>query len=1133
MKNIFASILLFIIATISNAQTPVVMSSLPNYTYTENFNDINNWVLSTAPANGTFTAGIGASAWKGIDATTSSPSIPNANRITTLSNFFQIPPTGAGGFSSGFYKENGSIALLSTGTTDNTSSIAIDFFLDFTGLNAGNLSFNWASINNSTGNRRSSLRVYASIDGINFTEITNAQVLNFTNNSPTSGTISNVALPSIFNNAATARLRFYYHNGTGGTTGSRPRLGLDDITVTAVPTTPCITPLQQAINFSTTSVLHNAITINFNNPPTPPNNYLVIMSLNPVLTSLPVNGVTYALGDNIGDGNVIAITNNNTVTATNLDLSTTYYFFIFSVNNSCTGGPLYLTTNPLTGNATTTAGPQPCTPPANQPTNLTFTNVTTNSISGSFTAPAGADEYLVIRSLSSNFTGTLNNGTTYNGGNVLGNGTVVTRTAGTTFTANNLASGTTYFFFIFSINNQNCTGGAAYNTVNPLTSGTSTVSLPVCAAPNQLPTQLNLVASNNLINGLFNSSADADGYLIVRTTANTLSATPVNNSNYNVGNSLGNGTVIQNSNALSFIDYDLTPSTTYYYHIFARNTNCTGGTKYNTTPLVASATTTAIATNNWYYGNLHAHSSYSDGNQDNPSFTPANNYAYAKNSLCMDFLGISDHNHAQAGMNKNNWPLGLAQANAATTNNFLAFYGMEWGVISNGGHVLVYGTNQLIGWENNNHDIFVAQSNYTGTPESNGTTGLFRTINNLGGNVFATLAHPAFSDFNNLSNLPYNATADSAIVGTAVASGIAFSTNTTYNDPPSSYSYLDYYNRMLSKGYKLAPQMDHDNHNTNFGRSNNNRTVVIAPDISSNSFFSAMKNRTFYATEDCDTRVWFTINNQQMGSILNGNTPPSISVYAYDPTNPSFVPTIRIFSTFSGDGITPTQLTSSTGYTLNFTDYNLVNNKQALYYADITIAGNRTITAPIWYTRNAIVPLQFTDFSGNIKNNVTYLTFTTANEINCSHFIIEKSNDGKNFESFYHINAHNNSKNIYNVKYEQPFMGNNYYRIKLINKDQSFSYSNILFIQNNGAWVVNLSPNPTHNNTALQLFNTTNNNAEIGIYSSNGILIQKINTVLRQGNQTILLPIEKLKQGVYTIVLRTKEQQITRQVLKY
>ena len=88
-------------------------------------------------------------------------------------------------------------------------------------------------MDNPTGDRKSSLRVYASVDGAAFSELTAAQVLNFQNGVAAGGTVSGVALPANFNNCATARLRFYVHNGIGGTTGNRPKLSLDNLAVTA------------------------------------------------------------------------------------------------------------------------------------------------------------------------------------------------------------------------------------------------------------------------------------------------------------------------------------------------------------------------------------------------------------------------------------------------------------------------------------------------------------------------------------------------------------------------------------------------------------------------------------------------------------------------------------------------------------------------------------------------------------------------------------------------------------------------------------------------------------------------------------------------------------------------------------
>lgn len=1138
-RLLLAYVLLFAF-TLLKSQTPVQLATQPGYTYTETFSDISNWTFAV-PSNGTFSAGIGAAAWKGIDAATGSAAIPNGSRVTVISNFFQTPPTGAQGYSSGVYKGTQSLQLLSTGTTDNSSSVAMDLFLDFTSVNAGTLSFDWASLNNSTGNRNGSLRVYASTDGTNFTEITAAQVLNFTNNSPTAGSITNVALPASFNGSATARLRFYYHNGTGGTTGSRPRLSLDNVKVTALPTATCTTPTAQPTAFTLGTVINNSVQFSFTATNPAPQNYLVVMSPNPSLTSSPVNNTIYNIGDNLGDGTVIAITNSTSVTATGLTNSTTYHFFIFSMNNVCTGGPLYVSTNPLHGSATTLAGPLPCVAPTVQPTALTFSNITSTSITGSFTAAANTDEYLIVRSTSSTFTGTLNNGTTYNGGNVLGNGSVVTRTAGTSFTANNLSSGVQYYFFVFGINSQNCNGGPVYNSTNPLTAAATTVATPVCTAPTAQPTNLLLSANNNSINGYFSTSASADGYLVVRSTSATLSATPANGTTYTIGNGLGSGTIVNNSAATSFIDYGLNSSTTYYYFVFARNSNCSGTspTYLITNPLTANTTTTATATANFYFGNLHAHSRYSDGNQDNATYTPADDYAYAKNSLCMDFLGISEHNHATAGMSISNWQPGINQAAAATTANFLALYGMEYGVISNGGHVLIYGSNQLIGWETGNYNIYVPKSDYIGTPETTGTTGLFRAINNLnntGSTAFASFAHPDFSDYNNLANIPFNATADSALIGSAVASGPAFSTSTTYNDPPSAMAYLDYYNKMLSKGYHIGPFMDHDTHYTNFGRSSNNRLAVVSSSLSNSTFMSALKNRNFYATEDCDTRVNFKLNNQQMGSIITGTTAPAISIYATDPTNPSFTPTIHLMFGIAGSNVAPVMVASATASSLNYTDFTLATGATGYYYADITIAGNRTITAPIWYTKTAIVPVKLLSFAGSLNNlKQVQLTWTTINEINMQAFVVEKSYDGSNFTAIETITAKNTAgSNAYNTTDKTLLEKVSYYRLKQLDADGRFTYSNTIAVNPalNNINTVSVYPNPVQSNAQLNIHSTANTKAAVLVMDLAGKIVLHANIDVVKGNQITQLDVSKLSTGSYQLILLLNNEKITQQLIK-
>ncbi len=205
------------LASFTTTAKPVVMAAQPALNYQQNFDNISSWT------NG-FVSNNGADNFSPV-ASAGTSAIPSPNRITTASNTFST------GSSGGVQRGTGAIVLLATGGTDNSSSTAFDLLLDFTGVTAGTIGFNWASVNNSTGNRAGSLRVYGSVDGTTFTELTGAAVLNIINNEPTSGTVTNIALPAIFSNNANARLRFYYYNGTGGTTGSRPKISIDNLTI--------------------------------------------------------------------------------------------------------------------------------------------------------------------------------------------------------------------------------------------------------------------------------------------------------------------------------------------------------------------------------------------------------------------------------------------------------------------------------------------------------------------------------------------------------------------------------------------------------------------------------------------------------------------------------------------------------------------------------------------------------------------------------------------------------------------------------------------------------------------------------------------------------------------------------------
>ena len=1117
---------------------PVPMAIQPGLSYTQNFSDVGTW-------GDFFTSGNGANHFGGLSANATG-TIPDGIRITaSTANFNGSNFTSSGGVHRFIdaTTPTQSIIFLSTGSPDNTTSAALDFYMDFTGVNAGTLSFDYATINNSTGDRNGSLRVYATTDGITFTELTFADVLNFTNNVPVSGSKTNIALPASFNNSPTARLRFYYHNGSGNTgSGSRPKISIDNLNVTAVATALCVSPTAPATALTFGTITDVSIAGSFTAASPASNGYVIVMSTNSALTGNPIDGVIYNIGDNVGDGSVIANGNATTFTATGLTALTTYYFFVFPVNSVCTGGPLYYTTSVLNGNATTIAGLPPCAAPAGQPVNYVAGSTTINAIQGSFTATT-ADEYLVLRTTAGALSNNPVNAQAYNAGDILGNAVVVQRSAATSFTATGLLPNTTYNFFIFALNAQSCINGPVYNIVSPLTGTQATQPLPPCTTPSAQPTNLTLTPANTSVSGTFTGVINADDYLIIRSSAATLSASPVDNTDYNVGDNLGGGTVIANSTNTSFLTTGLTPNTIYYFFVFAANKNCSGGTKYFVPALTGNTTTTNTAANNYYFGTLHAHSDYSDGNKDQPGFTPADDYNYALSSLCMDYLGISEHNHFSSpdnpGNSITNYHLGSSQANTFSSlhANFLALYGMEWGVISGGGHVVVYGDgmDNLFGWESgsggwgatNNYDVYVPKSVYTGN------TGLFKVVNdNIATNTFASLAHPNLTDFNNIANIAYDAGADDAITATTVESGPSTSTNTTYSNPGSSMGYLFYYQMLLAKGYHLGPTIDHDNHYTTFGRTTTSRTAIIAPALTKTAMIGALRNMHFYATQDCDSKVDFSINTRIMGNIFTDRFAPNIAVTLTDATTSTATAIIRVMYGVPGSGILPVKIDSVIGNSLTFTDNNLANNTTGYYYIDITNGTSRIVTSPIWYSRNdanAPLPVTLSSFLVQKINNTAKISWSTEQETNSSHFVVERSTDGRTWNSIATVNAagFSSSRIDYSIYDNAPIKGINYYRLKQVDKDAKYDYSVTRAVLFNSKFAVEVAPNPAKDAVNIYLAKTNSQLATIQLLNASGKIVY--NTSSAQSH--VQINTTGISKGLYFVKVIAADDVTTIRVL--
>lgn len=141
---------------------------------------------------------------------------------------------------------------------------------------------------------------------------------------------------------------------------------------------------------------------------------------------------------------------------------------------------------------------------------------------------------------------------------------------------------------------------------------------------------------------------------------------------------------------------------------------------------------------------------------------------------------------------------------------------------------------------------------------------------------------------------------------------------------------------------------------------------------------------------------------------------------------------------------------------------------------------------------NILLPVQFIKFTGKREEGESILYWETAYEIDNQGFEVERSTDAINFEKIAFVatqGASNRKKHYYYTDYEANSAILYYYRLKQVNRDGSYTYSNIIVLQGEEAKVqdwesVVIYPNPIDNGNfyinyqgkgqaKITLFNTT------------------------------------------------------------
>lgn len=368
-----------------------------------------------------------------------------------------------------------------------------------------------------------------------------------------------------------------------------------------------------------------------------------------------------------------------------------------------------------------------------------------------------------------------------------------------------------------------------------------------------------------------------------------------------------------------------------------------------------------------YFGQLHSHTGeYSDG-----IGTLEDAYEHAMAAKDVDFLAVTDHSNyfdttstatttsyydlsslsKTADGSKTKWEEARETAARYTTSDFIAIYGYEMTWSGGPGHTNTFNTYGTVSRNNstinNKSDGYAGMHYYNdlmyyanngldenGTPVAEGV----QTKYIAEAPVVSQFNHPGttFGNFDDFAG--YTPNRDAVLNLVEVGNGEGQVGGSGYFPSYSEYDLA------LAKGWHVAPTNNQDNHKGKWGDSNTCRNVILTDNFTEAGIYEALAARRLYSTEDQDLQIYYYLNDQLLGTIIDDGELETVHITASlsDPDGEA----LGKLEIIGENGLTLYSVsTTASSYELDVE----LDNTDAYYYLKVTQAdGDLAVTAPVW-----------------------------------------------------------------------------------------------------------------------------------------------------------------------------------------
>jgi hypothetical protein len=178
-----------------------------------------------------------------------------------------------------------------------------------------------------------------------------------------------------------------------------------------------------------------------------------------------------------------------------------------------------------------------------------------------------------------------------------------------------------------------------------------------------------------------------------------------------------------------------------------------------------------------------------------------------------------------------------------------------------------------------------------------------------------------------------------------------------------------------------------------------------------------------------------------------------------------------------------------------------------------------------------ILPVELTYFDVSRQGKEALIDWSTFSEINNDRFEIERSPDGTNFSVIATLKGKGNSTeiNYYSLRDRDPLPGISYYRLRQLDFDGKFSYSEIKALRMPDRNSLSILSNDGNSPLTIRLNAVSAGTGTLAITDYSGRLISSKDIAFQEGNNSFSVESNNLSSGIYFItfeidgeIIRTK-----------